>query len=81
MNKLYGYLSLDLAIKTPRELKFRSNIAGEFPVREGVCRWITCLKIYITILHLSQFSGVLINYRGRLKRLTQFLDSKMSRHF
>lgn len=31
MSKLYGYLLLDLAIKTPHQLKFRSHIAGEPP--------------------------------------------------
>lgn len=31
VNRAYGYLLLDLAIKTPRELQFRSNIAGEPP--------------------------------------------------
>ena len=31
MNRPYGYLLLDLAIKTPGELKFRSNIVGESP--------------------------------------------------
>lgn len=31
MDKSYGYLLLDMAIKTPPTLKFRSNIAGEAP--------------------------------------------------
>lgn len=31
INKPYGYLLLDMAIKTPSTLKFRSNIAGESP--------------------------------------------------
>ena len=31
LKRAFGYLLLDLSIKTPRELQFRSNIAGEPP--------------------------------------------------